>query len=68
MSFSKAKEQYVNAISNQLKRRNRQGRDFFTKNEQKAIEYHGKAVNQIQKLGDNNARETQEVIQETEAS
>lgn len=45
--FEAVQAQYVNAISNQMKRRNRQGRDFFTVRENKAIEFYGRASQQI---------------------
>ena len=41
---------YVKAISKQLTRRNRQGRDNFTANENKAIEYYGRAAQQLRDL------------------
>ena len=43
-------DRYIKAISKQLTRRNRQGRDNFTTNENKAIEYYGKAAQQLQDL------------------
>jgi hypothetical protein len=42
--------QYIKAISNQGKRRERQGRDAFTSNENKAIEFYGQAAQQISAL------------------
>lgn len=48
--FDDVKAQYVAAISNQMKRRNRQGRDFFTVRENKAIEFYGRATQQIEAL------------------
>jgi hypothetical protein len=48
--FTQVFAQYVNAVSNQLKRRNRQNRDFFTKDEQAALKWYGQAVQQIETL------------------
>ena len=50
MGFTKVFNEYLNSISKQLKRRNRQGRENFTANENKAIEYYGKAAQQIKSL------------------
>jgi hypothetical protein len=48
--FDAVKAQYVAAVSRQMKRRNRQKRDFFTRDEQRAIEFYGRAVQQIEAL------------------
>lgn len=62
MSFKAVTEQYVKAIANQGKRRTRQGRDFFTKNETKALKFYADALLQIQSLGGING--TEESIEE----
>lgn len=41
---------YIQAISKSMNRRNRQTRDAFTPNENKAIEYYGRAAQQIEIL------------------
>jgi hypothetical protein len=41
---------YIKAISKQMNRRNRQNRDAFTPNENKAIEFYGRAAQQIEIL------------------
>lgn len=48
--FAAVEAQYVKAVSNQMKRRNRQGRDFFTKDEQAALKFYGLAAQQIHEL------------------
>lgn len=48
--MQKVIDRYVKAISKQLQRRNRQGRDHFTANEKKAIAYYGLAVQTLTKL------------------
>jgi hypothetical protein len=50
--MQKVLEQYLRSISKQLKRRNRKGRDNFTPNENKAIEFYGRAVQQLKTLID----------------
>jgi hypothetical protein len=50
--MKKVLDQYVKAIAKQLNRRNRQGRTEFTRNENKAIAYYGRAVQQVQGLMD----------------
>lgn len=49
-NFKAVVDQYIAAVANQLKRRNRQGRENFTANENKAIEYYGRCAQQIQAL------------------
>lgn len=48
--MSKVRDRYVKAISKIVTRRNRQGRDKFTANEDRAIKWYGQAVQQIEKL------------------
>jgi hypothetical protein len=48
--FEKVIAQYVRSVSKQLKRRNREGRENFTVNENKAIVYYGKVVQQLKAL------------------
>jgi hypothetical protein len=48
--FTQVLAQYIEAVSNQLKRRNRQKRDFFTKDEQAALKWYGQASQQIEAL------------------
>ena len=43
-------DRYIQAISKQMTRRNRQNRDAFTPNENKAIEFYGRAAQQIEIL------------------
>lgn len=43
-------DRYIKAIAHQLKRRNREGRDRFTPNENKAIAHYGLAVQTLTKL------------------
>lgn len=43
-------DRYIKAIAKQLQRRNREGRDHFTPNENKAIAYYGLAVQVLTKL------------------
>lgn len=54
MGFSQVIAQYVNGISKQIKRRNRQGRDEFTTNEKKAIKFYGGNVQQLTALDADN--------------
>jgi hypothetical protein len=49
-NFKAVLDQYVAAIARQLKRRNRQGREHFTTNENKALGYYGRCAQQIQAL------------------
>lgn len=44
MSFLSVAEEYIKAIANQGKRRTRQGRDFFTRNENKALKFYADAL------------------------
>jgi len=48
--MQKIMDRYVKAISKQLTRRSRQGRNNFTPNENKAILYYGKAAQQLRDL------------------
>lgn len=48
--MKKVFEQYIDAISKQIKRRNRQGRTEFTASENKALEYYGRAAQQLEAL------------------
>jgi hypothetical protein len=50
MGFQAVLDQYITAVSKQIKRRNRQGRDFFTKDEQAALKFYGQAAQQIKAL------------------
>lgn len=50
MVFDRVIAQFVKGIDTQLKRRNREGRDNFTPNETKALEYYGKAAQQLTAL------------------
>lgn len=43
-------DSYLKAISHQIERRNRQGREKFTTNEEKALLWYGKAVQQLEAL------------------
>ena len=43
-------DRYIQAIAKQMNRRNRQNRDAFTSNENKAIEFYGRAAQQIEIL------------------
>lgn len=63
MSFLSVAEEYIKAIANQGKRRTRQGRDFFTRNENKALKFYADALLQIQTLGGNDGN-TQESTEE----
>jgi hypothetical protein len=45
--MQKVLDQYVAAVAKQVNRRNRQGRDTFTVNENKAIEFYGRAAQQL---------------------
>lgn len=62
MGFQQVQAQYVNAVSNQMKRRNRQKRDFFTKAEQAAILFYGAAVQVLEGLKP--AREREKIFTE----
>jgi hypothetical protein len=48
MGFEQVQQQYNKAVNNQMKRRLRQGRDFFTKAEQAALKFYSQA---FEKLG-----------------
>jgi len=48
--MQKVLDRYVKAIAKQCARRNRQDRDNFTPNENKAILYYGKAAQQLRDL------------------
>jgi len=52
MSFQVVFDQYIKAISKQLKRRNRRESNSFTTNETKAIVTYGSAAQQIKALMD----------------
>ena len=43
-------DHYLKAISHQMERRNLQGREKFTANEEKAIKWYGRAVQQLEAL------------------
>jgi hypothetical protein len=47
MTLQKVSELYIKAVSKQMNRRNRQGRIEFTANENKAIEFYGRAAQQL---------------------
>ena len=48
--MQKVQDQYLRALKNQLKRRNRQNRDNFSPAENRAILYYGLAVQQLRDL------------------
>lgn len=48
--MQKVIDRYVKAISRQLQRCNREGRDHFTPNENKAIAYYRLAIQVLSKL------------------
>ena len=50
--MKKVLDQYISAVSRQLKRRNRQGREQFTAKENKAIMYYGEAAQQLKGIID----------------
>ena len=50
MTLQQVLDRYVRAVSNQMKRRNRQHRQDFTPNEVKAINFYGNAAQAIQTL------------------
>lgn len=52
MTLQSVLDRYVKAVSNQMKRRNRQNRAEFTANEIKAIGFYGRAAQAIQILID----------------
>jgi hypothetical protein len=62
MSFSQVLTQYDRALANQLKRRDRQKRDFFTKNENAAVRYYNGAFLAVQRLEP--AREGEKIFAE----
>ena len=50
MGFQQVLAQYDRALANQLKRRDRQKRDFFTRDENASIRFYNNAFLAIQKL------------------
>lgn len=50
MSFRAVLSQYDKALGKQLKRMDRQGRDFFTRDEQAAIKYYNMSSLQVEAL------------------
>ena len=51
MSFRDVFRKYIDHVAKQMDRRNRQSRDAFTENEEKALWYYAKAANQLRALG-----------------
>ena len=51
MSFRDVFSKYIDHVAKQMDRRNRQSRDAFTENEEKALQYYAKAANQLRALG-----------------
>jgi hypothetical protein len=50
MTLHKVQNKYYEALAAQMNRRNRQNRAAFTPNENKAIEFYGRAAQQIEIL------------------
>lgn len=48
--FYLVRAQYNKATNNQMKRRVRQGRDFFTKAEQAALKFYSEAFNKLETI------------------